>query len=58
MLYGLARLLQLAGLILLPLAVAGEVAGEMSLKNSLSLSTAGGLCFLTGWLLQRSVKPR
>jgi hypothetical protein len=54
MLYGVSRLLQLVGLILLPVAVAGEVAGEMALKDSLSLSTLGMLLFFAGWLLQRS----
>lgn len=53
MLYGLARLLQLVGLLLLPVAVAGEVAGEMALKDSLSLSMLGVVLFYAGWLLQR-----
>jgi hypothetical protein len=58
MLYGLARLLQLAGLIILPIAIAGNMANErLSLKDSLLLSAAGILVFLIGWLLQQSTRP-
>jgi hypothetical protein len=64
MLYKLARLLQLAGLVILPVAISGNVAeraeGEpfLSLKDSLALSTVGVLMFVLGWLLQQSSKPR
>ena len=58
MLYGLARLLQLAGLILVPVALAGNMADErLSLKQMLLLSAAGVAVFVVGWLLQQAVRP-
>jgi len=58
MLYGLARLLQLAGLIILPVAIAGNLADErLSLKESLLLSAAGVAVFILGWLLQQGARP-
>ena len=59
MLYHVARFLQLAGLIILPIAVAGNLAEErLSLKASLLLSAAGMLIFFIGWLLQQGTRPR
>lgn len=63
MLYGLARVLQLAGLVLVPVAVAGnlaELAGpgvRLDLKESLLLSGLGIALFYAGWWLQQKVKP-
>jgi hypothetical protein len=57
MLYKVARFLQLVGLIVLPVAIAGEVAGKLSLKDSLIVSATGGAFFLAGWLLQQGNKP-
>jgi hypothetical protein len=58
MLYGLARLLQFAGLIILPVAIAGNLADErLSLKESLLLSAAGIAVFFLGWLLQQGARP-
>ncbi len=61
--YKIARLLQLAGLIILPVAISGNLAERggspvLDLKESLTLSTVGGLVFLCGWLLQQAVKPK
>ncbi len=62
-LYRIARGLQLVGLILLPVAVAGNLAElvdakhALTLKDTLVLAGVGGLCFLLGWLLQQRVKP-
>ncbi len=56
MIYTLARLLQLAGLIILPVAVTANVAERMSLKDSLTLSGAGIVVFFLGWLLQKAGK--
>ena len=55
-LYKLGRFLQVAGMILLPLAIAGNVADEtrMPLKTSLLLSAIGVGVFALGWLLQQS----
>lgn len=61
--YSVARGLQLLGLILLPIAVAGNLAelanaeAALSLRDSLVLACVGGLCFYAGWLLQQRIKP-
>jgi hypothetical protein len=55
MLYRLGRLLQIVGLFLLPLAIAGNLSPErpMDLRSSLSLSAVGVLVFGLGYLLQQ-----
>ena len=53
MLYRLARFLQLLGLIILPVAIAGEVAGKIDLRLSLTLSGCGMAVFFVGWLIQK-----
>jgi hypothetical protein len=60
MLYKVGRLLQVVGLILLPLAVAGNVAREeqINLKMSLTLSAIGVGVFVLGWWLQQAARPR
>jgi hypothetical protein len=60
MLYKLGRVLQLLGLIILPIAIAGNVADptRMDLRQSLSLSAAGIAVFFVGWLLQQASRPR
>jgi hypothetical protein len=58
MLYKLGRFLQFAGLVILPVAIAGEVARSLSLEQSLSLSVVGGIVFMLGWLLQQGSKPK
>lgn len=63
MLYRIARLLQLIGLILLPVAIAGnlqEVAGgprKLTVKESLTLSAVGVGVFVVGWFLQQKATP-
>lgn len=56
LLYRLGRLLQLLGLILLPLAIAGNISPKdpLDLRSSLTLSVAGILVFGLGWLLQQA----
>jgi drug/metabolite transporter (DMT)-like permease len=58
MLYKLGRLLQIIGLILLPLAIAGELSPEnkLDLRSSLSLSGVGVIVFGLGYLLQQMGK--
>lgn len=57
MLYKLGRLLQLMGLIVLPLAIAGNLARpEIDLKRSLGMSAVGIVFFVAGWLLQRGAR--
>jgi hypothetical protein len=58
MLYTLGRLLQLAGLIILPVAISGNVAERLDLRESLTWSTIGILVFSAGWLLQQATRPR
>lgn len=56
MLYKLGRLLQIVGLILLPLAIAGNLAPEpqgIDLRASLTLSAVGVIVFGLGYLLQQ-----
>jgi len=57
MLYRIARFLQLGGLIVLPIAISGNVANKLDLRDSLSLSAVGVVAFIVGWSLQQFVKP-
>ncbi len=60
MLYKLGRFLQLLGLLILPVGVAGNIAREdtVTLKVSLTIALAGMLVFFVGWLLQQAARPR
>jgi len=64
MVYKLARLLQFAGLVILPVAISGNLAERadgqlvLSLKDSLELSAIGVLVFVIGWLLQQGSRPK
>jgi hypothetical protein len=60
MLYKFGRFLQVVGLILLPVAIAGNVAREdqVNLKLSLTLSAVGVGVFVLGWWLQQATRPR
>ena len=56
--FALGRLLQLIGLILLPIAIAGNLVDErLTLMQSLTLSALGVLVFSLGWLLQQGARP-
>jgi hypothetical protein len=57
--YWLGRLLQLVGLILLPVAIAGNLARPDELKESytLQLAAVGVAVFYLGWLLQKGSRP-
>lgn len=59
LLYRLGRLFQLVGMILLPLAIAGNLAPDnpLDLKQSLTLSGVGVAVFALGWSLQQAGKP-
>lgn len=56
MIYKLARLFQFLGLLILPIAIAGNVAERLNLRDSLMLSAAGCGIFVLGWLMQESSK--
>jgi len=58
MLFKIARLLQLAGLIILPVAISGNVAEKLDLRQSLALSCAGMAIFCVGWLMQRGIRSQ
>jgi uncharacterized membrane protein YjfL (UPF0719 family) len=57
MLYKLGRLMQLIGLIILPIAMAGEIAQSFSLGRMLVWATVGIVVFGIGWWLQRAGQP-
>jgi hypothetical protein len=57
MLYKLGRVLQFAGLILLPFAVSGELAGNLTVKQELIMAGVGITVFFLGWLVQQAGKP-
>jgi hypothetical protein len=57
--YALARLLQVAGLMILPLAMIAQLSGSVSLGQMLQFLGAGVCCFTIGYLLQTySGKPK
>ena len=58
-LYRLGRLLQVVGMILLPLAIAGNLKPEdpLSLRESLTMSGVGVVVFVAGYLLQQAGRP-
>jgi ABC-type Mn2+/Zn2+ transport system permease subunit len=58
MVYKFARFLQLLALLILPAAVAGEIAERLTLKESLYISGLGAGCFVIGYLLQQTTRPR
>jgi hypothetical protein len=55
MLYKLGRFLQLVGMLILPAAIAGNLAREdvVDLKTSLLISGAGVAVFVVGYLIQQ-----
>jgi hypothetical protein len=60
MLYKLGRFLQLLGLLITPVGIAGNVAREeeVNVKTSLGIAAGGMIVFLIGWLLQQASRPR
>ncbi len=60
MLYKIGRFLQLLGMILLPVAIAGEVMPDqrLNLRESLTLSAVGVVVFTLGWLIQQAGRRR
>ena len=57
MLYSLGRFLQLAGLIVLPFAISGNVAEQLSVSGMYQLTFVGIGLFIVGWLVQRYARP-
>lgn len=58
-LYHIGRVLQLVGMLLLPLAIAGNLTPNdpMDLKTSLLISGIGVCVFLVGYLLTNAGRP-
>jgi uncharacterized membrane protein YjfL (UPF0719 family) len=54
MLYKVGRLFQLLGLLVLPIAMAGEASGSMPLGKMLTWASVGVVLFMVGWMLQQS----
>lgn len=58
MLYKFSRVLQFLGLVILPVALSGNLAEQLTLWQSLTLSSVGVLLFCAGWQLQQWTKPK
>ncbi len=58
MMYSLARLLQIVGLVLLPIALAGNAADRLTLKDMLLVAGTGMVVFFAGVQLQKMTKGR
>jgi hypothetical protein len=60
MLFRLGRGLQLAGMIVAPVGVAGNVVRpeQVSVQDSLSVAAVGVALFASGWLLQQVARPK
>jgi predicted acyltransferase len=60
MLYKLGRLLQVIGLVLLPLAMAGNLVPDapVNLRNMLALMALGVVIFFVGWKMQEMGKGK
>jgi hypothetical protein len=57
MLFKTGRFLQLLGLIIVPVGMAGNIAEKLTLGQMLAVCAAGMLVFFTGWLLQQATRP-
>jgi hypothetical protein len=60
MLYKLGRVLQVVGMIIVPVAIAGNLAPErtLDLRESLTLSALGVIVFGVGYFLQQTGRPK
>jgi hypothetical protein len=54
MLYSIARFLQLAGMVVLPLGIAGNLAEKISLSATYQCLFVGVGLFVAGYLLQQA----
>jgi hypothetical protein len=50
--------MQFAGLLILPVAMAGQVEGSLDLRQMLTLTGVGIGVFFLGWLLQQATRPK
>jgi hypothetical protein len=60
MLYKLGRALQIVGMIVLPVGMAGNIVRpeQISVQESLAIAGVGVAIFIVGWLIQQAAKPR
>ena len=56
-LYTLGRLMQLAGLIVLPFAISGNLSEQLSVSGMYQTTFVGIGLFVVGWCVQRMGKP-
>jgi hypothetical protein len=54
----IGRVLQLLGLVILPIAISGNVADKLTLQESLMLSGLGIFVFFVGWSLQQGPRGK
>jgi hypothetical protein len=54
MLYNVGRLLQFLGLVLLPVAIAGQAAESLTLGQMLTWASVGIVLFMAGGMLQQA----
>jgi hypothetical protein len=60
MLYKLGRGLQVAGMLILPVGMAGNIVRpeQITVQDSLVIGGVGLVVFVLGWLLQQFGRPR
>ena len=56
MLYSLGRFLQLAGLLIVPVALAGNAIDRLDLREMFTMAAIGVLVFSAGWVMQQGGK--
>ena len=54
----IGRVLQLLGLVILPIAISGNVADKLTLQESLVLSGLGIFAFFVGWTFQQGSRGK
>ena len=56
--YRIGRFLQLLGMLILPVGVAGNIARPefVGVRASLGIASAGIIVFVVGWLIQQGAK--
>jgi hypothetical protein len=60
MLFRLGRFLQLVGMIVAPVGMAGNIVRpeQVSVQDSLAVATVGVVIFAAGWGLQQVTRPK
>jgi hypothetical protein len=60
MIYRIGRALQIAGMVILPVGMVGNILDEhkVRVQDSLMVAAVGVAVFVVGWLLQQAGRPR